>query len=61
MSVIELKNVSKFYYKKGVISTGFSRINLSFNMGEFVVITGESGSGKSTLLNLILMKKGKCI
>lgn len=53
MSVIELKNVSKFYYNEGIISSGFTKVNLSFDMGEFVVITGESGSGKSTLLNVI--------
>ena len=52
-SIIKLKNVSKFYYSKGVIASGFSRLNLEFKMGEFVVITGESGSGKSTLLNVI--------
>jgi len=51
--LIELKNVSKFYYSKGVIATGFSKVNLSFEIGEFVAITGESGSGKSTLLNVI--------
>lgn len=53
MSIIKLKNVSKFYYSKGVIASGFTKINLSFDMGEFVAITGESGSGKSTLLNVI--------
>lgn len=52
-NIISLKNVSKFYYSKGVIASGFSKINLDFNMGEFVAITGESGSGKSTLLNVI--------
>ena len=51
--MLELKNVSKFYYNKGVIASGFSKINLKLDMGEFVVITGESGSGKSTLLNVI--------
>lgn len=51
--MIKLKNVSKFYYSKGVIASGFNKINLEFNMGEFVAITGESGSGKSTLLNVI--------
>ena len=51
--MIKLKNVSKFYYSKGVIASGFNKINLEFNIGEFVAITGESGSGKSTLLNVI--------
>lgn len=51
--MIELKNVSKFYYSKGIIATGFTKVNLEFNIGEFVAITGESGSGKSTLLNVI--------
>lgn len=51
--MLRLKNVSKFYYNKGIIASGFSKINIKFELGEFVVITGESGSGKSTLLNVI--------
>ena len=51
--MITLKNVSKYYYNKGIIASGFSKVNLTLNMGEFVAITGESGSGKSTLLNVI--------
>mgnify|MGYP000973482757 CR=1 FL=1 len=51
--MIKLKNVSKFYYSKGVIASGFTKVNLEFKIGEFVAITGESGSGKSTLLNVI--------
>lgn len=51
--MIKLRNLSKFYYSKGIIASGLSRINLDLEMGEFVVITGESGSGKSTLINVI--------
>ena len=51
--MLRLKNVSKFYYNKGVIASGFSKVNIEFQMGEFVAIVGESGSGKSTLLNVI--------
>lgn len=51
--MIQLRSVSKFYYSKGMIASGISKVNLDFDLGEFVVITGESGSGKSTLLNVI--------
>ena len=51
--MLRLEQVSKIYSANGVISTGFSKVSLEFNIGEFVAITGESGSGKSTLLNVI--------
>ena len=51
--MLKLENVSKFYYNKGIIASGFTKVNLELKIGEFVAITGESGSGKSTLLHLI--------
>ena len=51
--MLRLENVSKFYYNKGIIASGFTKVNLELKIGEFVAITGESGSGKSTLLNVI--------
>ncbi len=51
--MIKLSGVSKYYYQKGMISSGISDVDLEFSLGEFIAITGESGSGKSTLLNVI--------
>ena len=51
--MLEIKNVSKYYNSSGIVTLGLRNINLNFNYGEIVAITGESGSGKSTLLNVI--------
>ena len=51
--MIKLENISKYYYSSSMVTCALRKINLEFNIGEFVAITGESGSGKTTLLNVI--------
>lgn len=48
---IRIESVSKQYAEHNV--TAVSKLNLSFERGEFVAVMGPSGCGKSTLLNLI--------
>ena len=51
--ILELKNIGKIYVSEGNVAVGIRGVNLSFEKGEFVAVTGKSGSGKSTLLNVI--------
>ncbi|MBO4928269.1 MAG: ABC transporter ATP-binding protein [Clostridiales bacterium] len=52
--MIEVKNVSKVFGKKGGVMTQvLDGANLTVEKGEFVSLMGASGSGKSTLLYLI--------
>ena len=53
MAFMQLKNIGKIYVSDGAVAVGIRNVNLSFDPGEFVAITGASGSGKSTLLNVI--------
>ena len=53
MAFLQLKNIGKIYVSEGTVAVGIRNVNLSFERGEFVAITGASGSGKSTLLNVI--------
>ena len=52
MDLIKLENITKYYNNKK-ITCALKNINLTFNIGEFVMIEGPSGSGKTTLLNII--------
>src|SRR6187549_1590519 len=49
MSMIEIKNVSKWYGPVQVLSD----CNVAINKGDVVVVCGPSGSGKSTLIKTV--------
>ncbi len=53
MALLTLKDIGKIYVSEGNVAVGVRGVNLSFERGEFVAVTGKSGSGKSTLLNVI--------
>ncbi len=51
-NIIELKNLSKSYYRNKNINV-LKNLNIKFKKGKIYSLTGPSGSGKSTLLNLL--------
>lgn len=51
--MIQLRNVSKTYYRGPVAVEALRGIDLDIAAEEFVAVTGKSGCGKSTLLHII--------
>lgn len=53
MSLLELRGIGKIYVSENSVAVGIRGVDLNFDIGEFVAVTGKSGSGKTTLLNCI--------
>ena len=52
MSLIEFKNISKYYQSGDEQVAALRQIDLDVKVGDFLAVMGPSGSGKSTLLNI---------
>lgn len=53
MTVLETRDLKKYYGTKPNITKALDGVTLSITQGEFVAIVGTSGSGKSTLLHMM--------
>ena len=53
MALVETKDLVKRYTLGDEDIIALDRVDLQFELGEFVAIMGRSGSGKSTLLNMV--------
>jgi len=53
MSVIETRNLKRYYQQGDFTVKALNDVSLNFQDGEFTAIIGPSGSGKTTFLNAI--------
>ncbi len=53
VSLLKLKDIGKIYVSDNSVAVGIRGVNLEFDAGEFVAVTGKSGCGKTTLLNVM--------
>ena len=53
MSLIECKNINRYFGEGENRVHILKNINLTIQKGDFVAIIGQSGSGKSTLMNIL--------
>ncbi len=53
MAYIKVKQVSKYFKRRGQVTEALRDINLELEQGTFVSLIGPSGCGKSTLLRIV--------
>ena len=53
MTILETKDLKKYYGANDNIVHALDGVNISIEQGEFVSVVGTSGSGKSTLLHML--------